>query len=158
MFPQLMEILETDPDRLADTISDYHSLWGKTKAIMILAGQHAGEGDKVAQSVFDEMGVSMGESAAGCIRLLHFDQVVDVVLVGSIWHKIPYGGMKNIFKNTVEVLTNKKLNMMPLNAPPAVGGVLWANEMLFGTIDPVARENILGTLTLRRYEELVHNG
>jgi N-acetylglucosamine kinase-like BadF-type ATPase len=158
LFPQLLELLNTAPEDLIVTVSDYQLLYRNTKSILQMADKEAQKGDPFAKRVFDDMGVVMGHSAAGCIRLLRYDDNVDIVLVGSIWHKIAYGGMKEIFRKTVEDLTGKTITLLPLNAPAAVGGVLWANEMLLGKTDPKARERILGVMTLDKYEELVLRG
>jgi N-acetylglucosamine kinase-like BadF-type ATPase len=156
IFPKLLALLDITPEGLNAAVCDFRLLFKNGKEILQITADEAQKGDKVAQSVYDEMGIHMGKSVAGCIRRLDFGETVDIILVGSIWHKINYDGMQHIFVKTVEVLTGKRVNLIPFNAPAAIGGVLWANEMLFGRINPTARQLLLDALTLERYEELVN--
>lgn len=164
MFGAVMDTLGVKKEDLLAVVGDYELLHRHTVDIIKLADRAAQDGDAVAMKIFDETGVAMGHSAAGCIRLLHFgafgteDNPLPVVLVGSIWHKIAYKGMKEVFADTLTGLSKKVCKMIPLEAPAAVGGVLWAKEMLLPSsrVEPSYRKKILESLTLERYESLVY--
>jgi len=136
MFTQVLELLNAKPRDLLAIIADYDLLHRNMTALIQLAGSAAESGDAVAGQIFTQVGESVGKSAAGCIRNLSFtagatpQSPLEVVLVGSIWHKVPYPGMIHAFAKTTETLTGKHIRTVKLEAPPAMGGVKWAGEML----------------------------
>ena len=163
MFPKMMEILNLTEDGLLEMAHDHWDLRRHTVDILQLADREAQKGDQTAMGIFDDMGMNMGLSAAGCAKLLNFgetgteDQPLPVVLVGSIWHKIAYPGMKAVFEKTFKDLSTKTCQLIPLNAPAAVGGVLWAKEMLESKpVEKEYRAKVLDSLTLAKYESLVY--
>lgn len=161
LFAPVMTQLGIQPDDLLSAVGEHTLLRRNMKDIIQLADQAACAGDAVAKKIFDTMGTTMGHSAAGCIRRLSFGGMgtvshpLQIVLVGSIWHKINYSGLKESFLQTTQELSQKSVQLVPLMAPAAVGGVLWAKEMLSGPVEKTYRQRILSELTLERYESLV---
>jgi N-acetylglucosamine kinase-like BadF-type ATPase len=120
---------DVHPEDMLTLVSDHDLLYKNTVSIIQIGDKAALAGDTAAKSIFDEVGRSIGRSVAGCIRNLSFkESSVDVVLVGSIWHKAAYGGMQAAFIQTAQELSGKICRPIKLEAPPAVGGVLWAKE------------------------------
>ena len=161
MFPQLMELLKIKPEDMLTVVSDHGLLRKHAVDIIKISDISASKGDILAKGIFDDIGVCIGRSAAGCIRLLSFDGLgtaqnpIDIVLVGSIWHKITYEGMHTAFVDTVQELSGKQCRCIKLQAPSATGGVLWAKEIADGV--PVSveyRKKLLEAITLERYEAL----
>jgi N-acetylglucosamine kinase-like BadF-type ATPase len=162
MFPELLGILNTSVEDLAEVARNFWGLGHLTVPILQLADREAQKGDAVAMKIFDDMGMNMGKSAAGCVKLLDFggigtdERPLPLVLVGSIWHKIAYTGMKVKFEETFRDLSKKACRLIPLNAPAAVGGVLWAKEILDGRpAEKKYRDKVLDSLSLEKYESLV---
>lgn len=161
MFSRVMELLQTTPQNLPIVISDYKLLNQCMSDIVQIGAKAALDGDKVAKEIFDAVGTSIGQAAAGCIRLLSFDEFgtvsnpIDIVRVGSIWHRIPYEGMNAAFVHTVQELSGKKCSVIKLEAPPAVGGVLWAKEIADDAkVSASYRQSLLEAITLEKYDAL----
>ena len=161
MFPLLMDLLKADPLDMLTLVSDYNLLNKHTVDIIQIGSNAAVAGDTAAQGIFDNVGISIGRSAAGCIRSLSFEGFgtsetpIDIVLVGSIWHKVPYEGMLASFVQTVTDLSGKHCRCITLQSPSATGGVLWAKEIADGV--PVAaeyRRKLLDAITMEKYEAL----
>ncbi|MCL1844700.1 MAG: hypothetical protein FWF77_02240 [Defluviitaleaceae bacterium] len=138
MFPRIMGLLDVRPDNLLITIVDYEVLNKNMTEIIKIGAKAAVEDDMVAKSIFDNAGVSIGKSAAGCIRRLCFETAgteanpIEIVQVGSVWHKTPYDGMSDSFIKTASALSGKHCKIVKLKTPPAAGGVLWAKEIADG--------------------------
>jgi N-acetylglucosamine kinase-like BadF-type ATPase len=144
MFPRVMELLKIKPEDLLTLISDYGRLQKYMTEIIKIGSAAAVEGDAIAKKIFDDIGETIGRSAAGCIRRLSLDNEVDIVQVGSIWHKIAYNGMNASFLKTVCELSGKNCRIIKLKAPAAVGGVFWAKEISAGVpADAVFRKKVL---------------
>ena len=151
IFPKLVELLNADIDDLLTLVSDSGLLRKHSVEINQICAQAAVEGDKLAKEIFDGMGRSIARSAAGCIRRMCFEkqEFIDIVLVGSIWHKIPYKNMQDVFIQTTEELSGKKCRAIELKVPPAVGGILWAKEIADGApASPVYRKKLLETVRM----------
>ncbi|MCL1863650.1 MAG: hypothetical protein FWF78_08795 [Defluviitaleaceae bacterium] len=135
MFNDVLELLHAEPHDLLSVMGDYDMLTMYMRDIIKLGAKAAMEGDKTAKKIFDDIGISIGKSAAGCINRLDFtgqgtaDSPLTIVQVGSIWHKIPYEGMNASFLKTVQDLSGKQCRILPLETTAAVGGVLWAKEI-----------------------------
>jgi len=154
MFAPIMDLLGVKQEDLLEVTGD-GTLVRKHMAEIIQIGAKAAQaGDPLAMEIFDNIGKNIGQGAAGCIKHLSFDdETIDIVLVGSIWHKIPYGGMTKVFVETAQALSGKKIRPVKLEAPSAVGGVLWAKEIADGALVPAAyRKNLLEAITLEKYE------
>lgn len=137
MFDEIALLLGANPDDMLTVVSDSEKLRTHSATIIQIAAKAAVAGDILAKGIFDDVGVSIGRSAAGCIQALSFEsEPIDIVLVGSIWHKIPYAGMQAAFMQTVQELSGKKCNPIELKVPAAVGGVLWAKEIADGKLVP----------------------
>ena len=161
MFPELLELLNTKPEDLLSLVSNHKLINRHTVDIIQIGSRAAMDGDGVAMGIFDTVGISMGQSAAGCIRRLSFEGLgtavapIDIVLVGSIWHKIAYGGMKAAFTKTVSELSQKHCRAIKLEAPAAVGGVLWAKEIMDHEPVPANyRKRLLDAISMDKYEAL----
>ena len=159
MFSQLMDLLKADPADMLTLVSNHALLSKHTVDIIQIGSNAAVAGDTVARGIFDTVGVTIGRSAAGCIRSLSFEGLgtsqapIDIVLVGSIWHKIPYEGMQDSFMQTAMDLTGKHCRCITLQSPAATGGVLWAKEIADGTaVSAEYRKKLLETITIDRYE------
>jgi len=157
IFPEMMELFNAKPEDLLAVVSDHDAIRKNMSKIIQLGARAACDGDIAAKVVFDDVGMSIGLSAAGCINNLSFKtDIIDIVLVGSIWHKTPYKGMQTVFKQTVEELSGRKCRCIVLKAPAAVGGVLWAKEIYEGkTVPADYRKKILDTITMDKYEESI---
>ena len=159
MFPRALDLLGAGPDGLLTTVSDDDLLRRNTVGIIQIGAAAASDGDAVAKDIFDGVGASIGKSAAGCIRRLCFENhggegaPIDIVLVGSVWHKIGYTGMIEAFVRTARELSGKRCRPVKLEAPAAVGGVLWAREVADGAaVDPDYRKKLLEAVTIENYE------
>jgi len=161
MFPQLMDLLKANPADMLTLVSDSDLLSKHTINIIQIGSNAAVAGDAVAKGIFDNVGLSIGRSAAGCIRSLSFEGLgtaqapIDIVLVGSIWHEIPYKGMQATFMQTVQGLSGQHCRPIILQSPSATGGVLWAKEIADGI--PVTadyRKKLLDAITMEKYEAL----
>lgn len=91
--------------------------------------QHANHGDKVAINILEEAGEAMARSTSGCISELVIDGVVEVVLAGSVWAKATANHMCESFKYWVTKLTKRECSFHILDAPPAIGAIIWAIEL-----------------------------
>jgi N-acetylglucosamine kinase-like BadF-type ATPase len=165
MFPELMTLLQAKPEEMLEVVSDYGLLGKNMVNIIQTADKAAQNGDAIAMQIFDEMGETIGQSAAGCIRLLSFDgrgtheEPIDIVLVGSIWHRTSYEGMQAAFLRTVQALTGKHCRCISLTAPSAVGGVLWAKEVYDKAPVPAGyRKQVVEAIPAEKYDKLVATG
>jgi len=149
MFAPLLQLLNAKQENLIETVCDWNFLSGNTKEIIKIGAQAAIDGDAVAQNIFDNVGISIAKSAAGAIKRLSFDgfgaieNPIDIVQVGSIWHKIPYQGMSEAFLKTVQELSGRVCRIVKLEATAAVGGVFWAKEIADGFAPPAEYREIL---------------
>ena len=103
----------------------------RTEIIKLLF-KEANNSDAVAIEVLETAGKCMGLSVAGCINNLEFDNIVNVILAGSVWSKATAPHMFNKFKEIVDSYTKKPINYIVLNAAPACGAVIWALEIAHG--------------------------
>ena len=136
MFAYVLEFFSCKPKDLPDLISDKKRLYDSAPQIIQIANRAAKDGDLIAMEIFDRAGEEIGKSAAGCISKLSFESFgtdnnpIGVALAGTIWQKIDYRGMLEKFMYTVPKLSSKKCDPIFLNVPPALGGVMWAKEIL----------------------------
>jgi len=105
----------------------------------------ADEGDLVAQSIVDWAGQQLADLAGGVIRQLELEEeVFEIVLVGSLWKSGPRLS-ESLRRNVLK--TAKRARLMPLPAPPVVGGVIlamkqasdWMPQMRSVLLDSFAR-------------------
>jgi N-acetylglucosamine kinase-like BadF-type ATPase len=142
MYADVLALFKAKPEDLLTVLDDWKMLaWFMTDIIKACV-KAALSGDEVARRIFDNVGISIAEAAAGCIRRLTFgsmgtvDKPIEIVQVGSLWHKVPYEGMHNAFMKTVQELSGKYCRIAKLEVSPAVGGVLWAKEIADGASPP----------------------
>jgi len=107
-----------------------------TRAVFIAASQ----GDAAALEILNHVGLQLAKTSAGCIRHLHFEGTVEVVLAGSVWQKAECPSLlKTYQKHMAAFLPDKTLEYSVLGVPPATGAVLWA--MSLAGDDPYAGEH-----------------
>ena len=162
MFPKVLELLEAMPEDIPVLINENSRLRKNTAEIIQIGSNAAVTGDAVAQGIFDAVGASIAHSVAGCVRRLSFegmgtaDNPIEIALVGSIWEKVGYTGMLKTFMKTAQDLSGKHFKTMSIQAPPAVGGVLWAKAIESGAPPtPEYRRKVLEAISLEKYEALV---
>ncbi|MCL2357186.1 MAG: hypothetical protein FWC70_08520 [Defluviitaleaceae bacterium] len=138
MFPLVRKLLGITDENMLETIAEYDFLRRNMTDIVKIGAKAAVDGDEVAKSIFDDAGSSVGKSVAGCIRRLAFKGMgtpelpINVVQVGSVWHKVPYRGMSEVFLKTAVELSGRHCRIIELKTPAAAGGVLWAKELADG--------------------------
>jgi N-acetylglucosamine kinase-like BadF-type ATPase len=104
------------------------------------------EGDPVARSIVKWAGEELGMTALAVIRQLEIATLeFEVVLVGSIYEM---GEM--IISPMRQVITSEAplARLVRLSAPPVVGGVLLAMDLLGGDPSAVREQLIASTLIL----------
>jgi len=129
MFNDVLELLNTSPEGLPVVISEYEPLDAKMKEIIAIGARAAYDGDSVARKIFADVGKSIGQAAAGCIKKLGFSSSVDIVQIGSMWHKLPNTGMNEIFLKTTEELSGRACRVVKFTETAALGGVKWAMSL-----------------------------
>lgn len=92
------------------------------------------EGDPVARGIVEYAADSMARTAAGCAARLHFEGDIPVVLVGSVWTKGRNAPMLDHFAARFSHYAGQGCSLLPLDAPPAVGSILWALEIAYGQV------------------------
>ena len=155
-FPKMMSLFGLkDPAELFVEISERGYYWKDTTDIIQIVDAAAVNGDQVCQKILDDVGINCGEGVAGCIRNLSFSREVTIVKAGSIWTKLKYSGMANIFETVVKQNTLLPIKPVLLNAPPALGAVFWAKELASDKLTDSYRQEMTRFLTVEKYEELV---
>ncbi|MCL2406228.1 MAG: N-acetylglucosamine kinase [Defluviitaleaceae bacterium] len=158
-FPKIMGVfgVTNPPDLPTSIISQSTRIWENAKAIIDIVDDYAIQGDEVCKAILDNVGINCAEGISGCIRNLSFASEITVVKAGSIWTKLKYKGMSDIFESTIKHNIHHTQNIIPvlLDAPPALGAVFWAMELINGKCCPQYREDMRKFLTTQKYENLV---
>jgi len=156
-IPEVMELLGADDKSMIfDKMLDDALVYSRLKEINKAVDKSASEGDAEAQKLLDETGIVIADSTAGCIKNLNFEGEILIVLAGSIWHRLSYGGVVQSYKERLKEHTDKKLEFILFDSPPAVGAILWALEIYNKKpVDTSTREKILNFMTKEKYESLV---
>lgn len=107
------------------------------------------ENDEVALDVLRGISCQFGESLAGCINNLDFEDTVDIVCVGSatVYARSPL--LLEYCRERTEALCGKKVNLFPLDVPPAAGAILWAVEIA----DGIEKANLVRDKVLKELEK-----
>lgn len=92
--------------------------------------------DAVAVSIVDDMARTLAESTAGCIKGLKFDEMVTIVLAGSLWVKCDYPLMQKKYCQEVAERVDQSCKFILLEEPPALGAILEAYRRLEQTQIP----------------------
>jgi N-acetylglucosamine kinase-like BadF-type ATPase len=88
----------------------------------------AAEGDEVARGILFWMGEELASLAVGVIRQLGFETLeFEVVLTGSIYQGSPV--IEEVMRGEIHKIA-PKARLIPLNAPPVVGGVMLGMEQV----------------------------
>ncbi|MCL2572148.1 MAG: hypothetical protein FWE11_07060 [Defluviitaleaceae bacterium] len=156
-FPQIMDVfgISTKADLPTHVISKGSLIWENAKEIINIVDNAAAAGDEVCKNILDNVGINCGEGVCGCIRNLSFTGEITVVKAGSIWTKLKYQGISNIFESIIRQNIKQSIQSILLDAPPALGAVFWARELLNGACDTKYQEDMRKFLTTQKYEELV---
>lgn len=111
--------------------------------------EYAQRGDQLANHIIDRVASSLAESTVGCINNLQFeqDEVVDIILAGSVWVKPTTPILIERYKAYVKILREGRYNYSVLQVPPGIGAVLWALELAYN-------QEIGGTLRKQIIEEM----
>ena len=123
----------------------YSSGFSHTPYIQLVF-EHAGQGDRVALKIIHKVAREIAKSTAGCINNLSFEEneVVEIILAGSVWVKPKTPVLIEAYKMYVESLTDAKCTYTILQVPPGIGAVLWALEVAKGhPVDEVLKERII---------------
>jgi N-acetylglucosamine kinase-like BadF-type ATPase len=154
MFPEVLKLLDTTQEGLNNIISNWSLLSRHMTEIIQIGFKAAEEGDNLARKIFDDVGISAGQAVSGCIHRLNFadmgtdEKPIDIVQVGSIWNKIPYDGMHNSFVKTIDELSGKVCRVRKLETTVAVGGALWAKELVCDAFPSTEyRKKLVKTIT-----------
>ena len=100
-----------------------------TKEIIDVLFAESLEGDLAARHIVEFVAHELARSAAGCAARLRFDEVIPVVLIGSVWTKGRHKPMIDHFQAEFCRLLQKHCEVILLEVPPAAGSVLWALEL-----------------------------
>ena len=136
MFTDVLDFFSCKPKDLPQLINDKQKLHDNTPQVIQIANRAAKGGCMIAMEIFDSVGEEIGKSAAGCISKLSFEGMgtekdpIGIALAGTIWQKVDYRGMQEKLMYTITKLCGKRCELILLNVPPALGGVIWAKEIL----------------------------
>ena len=149
MFPELLELLKYSPKRLRYHYGkDMYNLDSKSEAIIGIVDMAAQAGDELAMGLLDGAGVNLGQSVAYCINHMSLEgrgteeMPIDISVIGSLWYKLAYDGMRGSLVNTAEELTGKKCRLLMLEEPAAVGCIIVAKKQIGDTADIFFRQKI----------------
>ena len=146
------------PDAHAYFMAVHHNeVYPRFAAEINIMGQElARAGDALCARVFDDVGELLGRSAAACIEALAFTAPVTVALVGSVFVKCKYPGMRDSFERHLRAGTSHDARPVLLASPPCVGAAAWAWELARGAT-PSADERafLLRQLDHEGYERRV---
>lgn len=153
----IMKILGIqDPFAYASAVSQPGTIGRHMRAIIRLTDGAALQGDAVSQRILDTMGEELGHGIAGCIGHLSFTRTITVVLAGSLWYKLCYPGLLDRMRATLTAHCTLPFEVLLCQAPPAIGGVFWAIELLGQGSLPLARMRaLLDYLTADEYERII---
>ena len=86
----------------------------------------AQSGDKVILDIIDQMATRGAALITAHLNTLNFtDDVVEVVLSGSIHTKLPSEIYLNALMEKAETLSGRKLKFIKLSQPPVTGCINW---------------------------------
>ncbi len=110
-------------------------------SLAMLIFKVATQGDAEALNVIRWAGRQLGEMACGVIRQLQLEnEPVEVVQIGSLYDGHPL--MTETMRQTVQAVA-PQAQLVRLNAPPVVGGVLLGMEQVLGQAAYQRREKLL---------------
>ena len=160
-FPELTSLVGIDESDVHRSLKNIpgNTLKAKSAEIIKVMDWAALAGDDVAMRLFDDAGESAAKAAAGCIVKMGFPQAdasskpLPIVLIGSIWNKIIYDGMRDNFLRKTETLSGRGCSLVLPEAPPVTGGVMKAKEALDGKrVTEDFRTRVLDSAALRSTE------
>lgn len=111
-----------------------------------LVFDYAVKGDTVALKIIDHVACELAKATAGCIKNLNYSEedVVEVILAGSVWVKPTTNILIDHYKSHVGRLTQQQCAYQVLQVPPAIGAILWALEIIHDhPVDMTLRERIV---------------
>lgn len=92
----------------------------------------AEQGDGIAQKIVRNMANTLARNTAGCVKRLHFREMVTIVLAGSLWVKSGYAPLLEEYRREVERRVGIPCRFVILEESPALGAVLEAYRRLAG--------------------------
>ncbi|MCL2500577.1 MAG: hypothetical protein FWE90_09615 [Defluviitaleaceae bacterium] len=135
IFPALTKLLNINITNMIETIANKTQLLiTHTTEIVSIVDNAALLFDPLAMKLLDEAGENMAQSTAGAIRLLGFEKFgtaenpLPVMLMGSIWQKVAYNGMREKFVETLKTLTDKECRITLYDRPPVISGLMLARS------------------------------
>jgi len=146
-----------EPNELVTRLSDGNLLMSTMTDIITIIDSAAQQGDEVSQKILDDVGTNVAEGVCGCIRNLNFTSDITIVMAGNIWKRLNYVGLTQNFKSTIRSNIKTNCNFTLLNAPPALGALFWAKELLGAGKNEMHhyRKRMLDFLTIEKYDSLV---
>lgn len=130
-----------DLDELVEGL--YLNRYPIDSSLIMLVFQVAAAGDPEALDVLRWAGSELGQMACGVIRQLCLEaEPVQVVLIGSVFDGHPL--MTESLRATILDVA-PKAQLLRLEAPPVVGGVLLGMEQVFGQEAYLCREKLLAS-------------
>ena len=160
-FPSILSLTGLDENDFHKSMKAGMGTYkSKGKAINMLMDDAAQAGDEVARALFEDAGVIAGRNAAGCIREMTFkedaarNKPVPIVLIGSIWNRLIYNGMRRAFMKTVQELSGRTCRFKMPEAPPVAGSVFKAAELFTGrSVSGDFRTKVLNETALKSTEK-----
>lgn len=131
----VMKLLEVRDKLLyIETITEQYSKGLNHTPFITLVFEYAEKGDELANHIIDMVAKALADSTVGCISNLEFaqDEVVDIILAGSIWVKPLTNILIERYKEYVKRMRATPCNYSVLQVPPGIGAVLWALELAHG--------------------------
>ncbi len=128
---RIMKLFEiSDPHELLNAISEkFYYQRQLDKEILMLLFAAANEGDKVAKDIVREVADQLAKSVAGCMSALHFKNIPEVILAGSVWIKSGCPLLITHFKECVKKYSGNLIEPIMLEVIPATGAIIWALEL-----------------------------
>jgi N-acetylglucosamine kinase-like BadF-type ATPase len=117
--------------------------------------QIAAQNDPVALDVIRWAGAELGDMVCGVIRQLSLEnEPVEVVQIGSVWNGHPL--MTETAQETIRAVA-PHAQLVRLNVPPVVGGVILALHQLGLETAPLRQNLIKSTQSLIQLQKLINN-
>jgi N-acetylglucosamine kinase-like BadF-type ATPase len=119
-----------DPSELMNVISErFYASRDFDKEIVMLLFDEANAGDETAVGIVTEAADQLARSVSGCMLGLHFKDIPEIILAGSIWTKSDCPLLMSRFKDGIFHYTGKRVNPILLKVIPAAGAAIWALEL-----------------------------
>jgi N-acetylglucosamine kinase-like BadF-type ATPase len=158
IFPEICSLLKVEPEQLGEFMMKYENVVAQSIGIIQCIDDGAMSGDPLAMEVLNEAGVSAAHSAAGCIKRMNMqgygtvEKPIEIILVGSIWLRIIYDGMRNAFYNTVRSLVGQEIKLILLDVPPCTGAVMLAKQFESSAATVIPKQEFFYAIGIKEVE------